>query len=54
LTKICKQSSAIPLEEQSPSVYILFTKEEIEAVGIEYVIGGIHWRLYSKPDRESA
>lgn len=30
------------------------TKEEIEALGIEYVIGGVHWPLYSKPDRESA
>jgi len=30
------------------------TKDEIEALGIEYVIGGVHWPLYSKPDRESA
>lgn len=30
------------------------TKDEIEALGIEYVIGGVHWPLYSRPDRESA
>ena len=30
------------------------TEQEIRSLGIEYVIAGVHWPLYSKPDRESA
>ena len=35
-------------------VCIGITAEEIKALGIEYVIGGVHWPLYSPPGRESA
>ncbi len=39
--------------EQGPSdspVCIGITEEEIKELGIEYVIGGVHWPLYSKPE----
>ncbi|MBR2440027.1 MAG: hypothetical protein IKB25_07540 [Lentisphaeria bacterium] len=39
--------------EQGPSdspVCIGISKEDIDRLGIEYVIGGVHWPLYSKPE----
>ena len=35
-------------------VVIGITEEEIRLCGIEYVIAGVHWPLYTRPDRESA
>ena len=43
--------------EEGPSdspVCIGITEEEIQKLGIEYVIGGVHWPLYAKPTREGA
>lgn len=43
--------------EQGPSdspVCIGITEDDIKNLGIEYVIGGVHWPLYSKPEREAA
>ena len=39
--------------EQGPSdspVCIGITEKDIKDLGIEYVIGGVHWPLYSKPE----
>lgn len=30
------------------------TQEDIDTIGIEYVIGGVHWPNYTKADRENA
>lgn len=35
-------------------VCIGITEKEIKELGIEYVIGGVHWPLYSLPGRDSA
>ncbi len=43
--------------EKGPSdspVCIGITAEDIENLGIEYVIGGVHWPLYSEAAREAA
>lgn len=43
--------------EEGPSdspVCIGLTEENIKDLGIEYVIGGVHWPLYSKATREEA
>ena len=35
-------------------ICIGITQEDIDKIGIEYVIGGVHWPNYTKADRESA
>ncbi|MBR1965013.1 MAG: hypothetical protein IKA22_00190, partial [Lentisphaeria bacterium] len=46
----------IRFEEGPPDnpVCIGLTEQNIEDIGIEYVIGGVHWPLYSKATREEA